>query len=431
MACRRAGGAPLGVPEISLAPFQRSGGTGTGGCAPRAVAAALAGRIRASLSRGAAPGPRSVPRVDPALAVAALQTVASAVAVAEPDGTIVLVNPALERLVGRPAAELLGRSWCEIGPAAGSIGEAGRAALERLRSGASRASLSTPWREPGGQTDRQVEWELTTVRDGSGIRYLVAAGADVTERRLAERRAERVLAEVEDRTRELERLNDELEQFASIAAHDLREPLRAITGFGDLLRRHSGKALDERGSEYLRLMEQAGVRMNALLDALSSYGRAARPEAPMQTIEVGGLLDEVLASLGPQIGERAAEVTHGDLPRLTTDPVALGRVLQNLVVNALKFNEGRPPRVHVTASEHADGWEIVVRDNGIGIPVKERERIFQMFRRLHARDAYPGTGAGLAIVHRIVERLGGRVWVESGPGGGSEFHVVLPRGDAT
>lgn len=224
-----------------------------------------------------------------------------------------------------------------------------------------------------------------------------------------------------------EREHAELERLVSIASHDLREPLRSINGFSELLERESGEAMSERGREFLSMIRQAGQRMDELLDGLSSYGRAGRPagDGPRE-VDLSETLGAVLARLREAIDARQAEITHDDLPVVLTDPAGLRLVIEQLIDNALKFNDAARPHVHVAVEDRDDGLELIVSDDGVGVPERERDRVFDMYRRLHPRGTYAGNGVGLALCRRIVHRQGGRIWVEDGPGGGSEFHVLLP-----
>lgn len=245
-----------------------------------------------------------------------------------------------------------------------------------------------------------------------------------------ERAGERNLAAHEQRDRradDLERAHSDLERLVATAAHDLREPLRAINGFGELLEREAADDLSERGREFLALIRQAGRRMEDLLDGLSEYGRAGRDAQPPSEVDLEHTVDVVLARMREQIEKRRAHVTHDPLPVITADPVAVEEVLERLIDNALKFNEGPEPHVHVEAAGRPGGWELTVVDDGIGVPERERDRVFEMYRRLHPRDAYPGSGVGLAVCRRIVQRHGGRIWIEDAPeGGGSAVHVLIP-----
>ena len=219
----------------------------------------------------------------------------------------------------------------------------------------------------------------------------------------------------------------DFDRLMSVAAHDLREPLRAINGFGELLERETADELSERHREFLSLIRQAGRRMEALLDGMSEFGRAGRTGQAPSDVDLDAALEAVLRSREEEISARRAQVTHAPLPVVTADEAALRTVLDQLIDNALKFSAGPAPHVHVQAAEHRDGWQLTVVDDGIGVPEVERDRVFEMYRRLHPRDAYPGHGVGLAVCRRIVQRHGGRIWIDGAPDGGSAVHVVIPQ----
>ena len=218
----------------------------------------------------------------------------------------------------------------------------------------------------------------------------------------------------------------DLDRLMSAAAHDLREPLRAVKGFGELLEREAAEDLSERHREFLSLILQAGRRMEDLLDGLSELNRAGHTASEPVDVDLDAALEAVIRSRQDEIASRHAHVTHDPLPVVTADPAAIQKVLDQLIENALKFNDAPEPHVHVEAAEHREGWELTVVDDGIGVPEPERDRVFDMYRRLHPRDAYPGNGVGLAVCKRIVQRHGGRIWIDETPGGGSAVHVVIP-----
>ncbi|HEX5044321.1 MAG TPA: ATP-binding protein [Candidatus Polarisedimenticolaceae bacterium] len=226
---------------------------------------------------------------------------------------------------------------------------------------------------------------------------------------------------------ELARSNAELEQFAYVSSHDLQEPLRTISTFTELLGRKFDGRLDDETREYLGFV-QAGVRrMHDLITALLTYSLVSVPSEPPAEIELEEVFDATLQQMRAAVEAAGATITRGPLPRLEADPVQIGQLFQNLLANALKFAGGRTPEVRVEARPTERGqWHFSVQDNGIGIPPEHRRRIFLLFKRLHQGSDYPGTGLGLAICKKIVERHGGRIWVESSPGGGSTFHFVLP-----
>jgi len=233
--------------------------------------------------------------------------------------------------------------------------------------------------------------------------------------------------------RELEGRNAELEQFAYVASHDLQEPLRMVSSFLQLLQRRYAGRLDDTADEYIGFAVDGAKRMQALIQDLLAYSRVGSRGKPFQRVDLARVMEDVLTDLGPAIRETEARVEVDGLPAIDADPTQMRQLLQNLVGNALKFRGPEPPVVHVRAMRGpAFGtgpgeWRISVNDNGIGIAPEHRERIFQIFQRLHTRDEYDGTGIGLAICKRIVERHGGRIWVDTADEGGAAFHFTLPR----
>lgn len=228
--------------------------------------------------------------------------------------------------------------------------------------------------------------------------------------------------------RNLARSNAELEQFAYVTSHDLSEPLRAISGPLSLLARRYRGRLDEEADQFIEFAVDGCTRMQAMIDDLLLYSRAGRSEEPSRSTDASQVMGQVLAALAPAIAELNAELNVSPLPAVFVNPVQLGQVLQNLVSNALKFvPPGVTPVVSVDAEPAGRDWRFRVSDNGIGVAPRHRDRVWGMFKRLHARDEYPGTGIGLALVHKIVERHGGRIGIEDGPFGvGSTFWFTLP-----
>lgn len=217
-----------------------------------------------------------------------------------------------------------------------------------------------------------------------------------------------------------------MEQFAYAAAHDLHEPLRAVTGFARLLREHHASQLDPAGREYLDLVISSALRMQTMLDSLMEYARVRSIERPARPVDPQDALQVALENLRPLIAHRQATVTSEGLQTVLADLQPLAQLFQNLLSNAIKFSQ-RPPIVQIQGRDVDGHLEICVHDNGIGIPEVEFERIFDAFKRLHPSDTYPGTGLGLAICRQIVERYGGRIWVQSVSGEGSTFCFLLPR----
>jgi light-regulated signal transduction histidine kinase (bacteriophytochrome) len=286
--------------------------------------------------------------------------------------------------------------------------------------------LRGPFCGDGMQQDLTFDTEY---RDRRRPRSTPASGVEL--RRQLEQAHKAMWAlykELDDKNAALNRSNEELEQFATIAGHDLQEPLRKVIGFAGLLRDGHGDGLDEEGRDYLARMESACERMLLLIDDLLRLARITSQARPFERCDLGAVAGEVLADLEGQIGREGGEVEVGLLPEIEADPVQIRQLLQNLISNALKFHHpDRPPRISVSARRlDTDRMVLAVADNGIGFKTKFAERIFQPFRRLHGQGRYAGTGMGLAIVRKIAERHGGEVRVDSRLGEGSTFEVVLP-----
>jgi signal transduction histidine kinase len=238
------------------------------------------------------------------------------------------------------------------------------------------------------------------------------------------KRAEEALKK---KTEELARSNRELEQFAYVASHDLQEPLRMVTNYVQLLaRRYKGK-LDSDADEFIGFAEGGATRMWHLINALLTYSRVETQGKKPQPADCETALSLSLNNLKVAIEESGALVTHDALPTVMADAPQLIQLFQNLIENAIKFRGDEAPRIHISASQNGSGWTFSVRDNGIGIAPEYTKRIFTIFQRLHTREKYAGTGIGLALCQKIVERHGGRIWVESQAGEGATFYFTFPK----
>ncbi len=229
----------------------------------------------------------------------------------------------------------------------------------------------------------------------------------------------------------LRRANADLEQFAYSASHDLQEPIRNISIYGEILAHRYRQSLDAKGMEYLSFIAEGARRMEMLVKDLLAYAQSANFEdMPADTADTGAALERALSNLSMAIGESNAKVTCGKLPDVRVPELHLQHLFQNLIGNAIKYRkEEEPPRIQISAGRNGEYWLFSVCDNGIGIPTEYKEQVFGMFKRLHGNGKYSGTGIGLAICQKVVERHGGRIWVESGgPGQGSIFHFTLPAG---
>jgi PAS domain S-box-containing protein len=316
------------------------------------------------------------------------------------DGEITSWNAGAERMFGYTAAEAIGHPIRIVVPDRCVDEEVGL--LDRMRRGEPISHLETVRRHKDGR-EFQVSATLSPIRGSA--REIVGVASIV---------------------RELKRSNAELEQFAYIASHDLQEPLRMVANYTELLaQRYRGK-LDERADKYIHYASDGARRMQLLVADLLAYARVGSQGKPLVRVSTLGVVRRVLESLRRAVREAAATVEFDELPDVLADEVQLQQLFQNLLGNAVKFRSEAPLRIAVVAAPAADGWKFSITDNGIGIEMRYAERIFQMFQRLHERGKYDGSGIGLAIAKRIVERHGGRIWLESEPGVGTTFHFTLP-----
>jgi light-regulated signal transduction histidine kinase (bacteriophytochrome) len=228
------------------------------------------------------------------------------------------------------------------------------------------------------------------------------------------------------KTEELARSNEDLQQFAYVASHDLQEPLRMVTSYVQLLAKRYGGKLDVDANEFIDFAVDGAIRMRKLINDLLTYSRVGMQGKELSATDSEEVLAESVNDLKVTIEENGALVTHDPLPTVMADRPQLGQLFQNLIGNAIKFRRDEPPRIHISASRNGNGWTFSVKDNGIGIAPEYSERIFIIFQRLHSRQEYAGTGIGLAICKKIVERHGGHIWVESEVGKGATFCFSLP-----
>jgi len=243
---------------------------------------------------------------------------------------------------------------------------------------------------------------------------------DISARKAAEDQLRRVLTD-------LARSNKELEQFAYVASHDLQEPLRMVASYTQLLAERYQGRLDDKAKKYIDYAVDGAVRMQRLINDLLTYSRVGTKGKPLEPTDAHSALGEAIKNLAATIEENRAIIINDELPTVRADASQLAQVFQNLLANAIKFRRKDLPRVQVSAQDQGREWVFSIRDNGIGIDPQYADRIFQIFQRLHTRLEYPGTGIGLAVCKRIVERHGGRIWFESEPGKGSTFFFAIPK----
>lgn len=273
------------------------------------------------------------------------------------------------------------------------------------------------WRADGSPFPVEY-WSYPIFQNGLTVGTVVAF-LDITERK----RAAELLAKKVD---ELTRSNAELERFAYVASHDLQEPLRMVASYVQLLAKRYQGRLDADADDFIHYAADGATRMQQLINDLLAYSRVGTRGREFAPTDANRVLEDALFNLSHAINDSQAEITSDKLPSVAADGSQLTQVFQNLIGNAIKFCGKEKPDIHVGVSLTQGEWRFTVRDNGIGIPPEHQERIFQIFQRLHSREEYPGTGIGLSICKRIVERHGGRIGVESAPGKGTTFWFTLP-----
>jgi PAS domain S-box-containing protein len=357
--------------------------------------------------------------VDPVLMAQIVASSADAIFSEDLEGLITSWNAGAERLYGRGAGDMLGRSTQTLVPDETSV------ELQRVHAAAlagDRVERFDTWHLRPDGSHVPVSLTVSPLRDSGGaIVGLATSAKDVTERTKHTAELADVHRRLEKQYVVLRRSNRDLEQFAYVASHDLAEPLRVMTGFVQLLEKRYTDMLDERGSRYMFHIVDGAARMRVLIDDLLEYSRFLRADPGGEVVDTNAVARRAVAA------EDAADVEIGDLPAVWCDEAAVFAVLQNLIGNAVKFH--RPDaasHVRVTGEVAGSRVQLSVDDDGIGIEPEYRERVFGMFSRLHVREAYAGTGIGLAIVQQVAERSDGHAWVEASELGGSRFCITLP-----
>ena len=339
------------------------------------------------------------------------------VMILEQDGVIRYTSPAVQRILGYTPAERIGHNAFELIPPEDQLAVIATF-RESLTHGVTARTVEARVRHRDGSF-RVLEIAGTNLLHDPVIGGILLNTRDITDRKRAEMELVRYAAE-------LESSNQELQQFAYVASHDLQEPLRMITSYLRLLeQRYAGK-LDSDADEFIGFAVEGAARMSALLKGLLTYSRVNTGGMSFRSTDSQEVVEHVLANLGLAIEESSAAITCEPLPILWADPIQLGQLFQNLIGNAIKFRNARPPRIYIGAERRDSGWVFSVRDEGIGIDPQYASRIFTIFQRLNTRETYPGTGIGLAICKRIVQRHGGHIWVESELGKGATFYFTIP-----
>ena len=347
------------------------------------------------------------------------ETANDAIISADSHGNMIHFNKAAERAFGYQESDVVGKPITLLMPRRFQDGH--RQGLARfLASGEPRVigkTVELTGRRKDG-SEFAIEMSLASWKT-TGQTFFTSFIRDITERK----QAQDALAE---KAAELAFSNKELEQFAYVASHDLQEPLRMVASYTTLLaKRYKGK-LDKDADEFIGFAVDGAKRMQGLIQDLLAYSRVGTKGKDFTPTDCESVLSTTLQSLAVAISEIGAQISRDPLPTVRGDPSQLGQLFQNLIGNAIKYRNGNAPQVHVSCARRAKEWLFSVKDNGIGIEPQYAERVFVIFQRLHTRDEYEGTGIGLAVCKKIVERHGGKIWLDSEPGQGSTFYFTLP-----
>jgi len=362
-----------------------------------------------------------------------LEAAPDAMIISSEDGRISLVNSQVEVMFGFRREELIGQNIRELVPEWTSLSP-----LSLDSHGLEHGGLSSPkelWAVRKNQQRYPVEISLSPLQTEEGL-LLTSAIRDITERKKADEAIREWNTTLEQRVAErtqellqsneaLRQSNDDLNQFAYAASHDLQEPLRMVALYSQMLQRKYASAKDAETDQYVGFIVGGAKRMEMLLKDLLTYSQTGADVGPAQPIDCEPVMKKVLLNLQASIEQSSADISWNPLPTVQAHEVRLVQLLQNIVGNAIKYRSEAPPKIRVSAERRDADWLFVVEDNGIGIEPEYAPQIFGIFKRLHGQT-YPGTGIGLAICQRIVERYSGRIWVESKPGEGSRFYFTLP-----
>lgn len=351
---------------------------------------------------------------------AILSSVQDYVYIFDPKGRFVFANKKLLDLWGLTAEQAIGKTTRDLDYPT-SVEMALMDGVRHVLKTGQTVTNVTHYTSPSGVVGSYENILAPMLDSEKKVAFIAGSSRDITEREQGEDELKRILDT-------LKSSNAELEQFAYVASHDLQEPLRGIAGLAQLLQQRYYGQLDSQADEFINLIVDGTQRMQTLINDLLAYSRIGRRGETIQSKNAEDALQATMKNLDVAIQEYGARITHESLPTVKADATQLIQLFQNLIGNAIKFRSERPPEIHIGVTDAGDFWQFSVRDNGIGIESQYFERVFQVFQRLHTRREYKGTGIGLAICKKIIERHGGKIWVESEPGVGSTFYFTLPKG---
>ena len=336
------------------------------------------------------------------------------VSIHDKDGKLLRVNKAFANVFGAEPEELIGKACYEV--VHGTKKPWPECPMKQMLE--TKKPVVSEFFEPRLGIHLEVSGSPILNKEGEFVAF-VHVTKDITERKRMEEELKQTLAE-------LERSNAELEEFAYVASHDLQEPLRMVASYLQLIERRYKNRLDKDADEFIAFAVDGATRMQKMINKVLLYSRIGKQSKPLRPIDCEDILDQVVANLAASIQESGVIVTRDPLPTVMANDALLIELFQNLIGNAVKFRGKKLPGIHIKAEKKGSDWVFSVRDNGIGVDPRHAERIFQIFQRLHGRNKYPGTGIGLAVCKKIVERFGGRIWVESETGKGSTFYFTIP-----
>ena len=363
------------------------------------------------------PTTRMQSEMELAIVFDALKSAMVGVIIANLEGKINFVNPAFlnifrykdqNEVIGKNAADLFSpqkvRKFADL-----------TAVIDKVKGDREEFNVN---REDGSVFSVEVSCSNVTDKAGNIIGRM-AFFADVTERKRIRKKLMTTLVE-------LKRSNTDLQQFAYVASHDLQEPLRMVASYTQLLEKRYKDKLDKDAKEFIQFAVDGALRMQTLINDLLSYSLVGARRKTVKPTDCHSVLDQVIANLSVTIEQNNVIITNDDLPTVMADASQMHELFKNLVSNAIKFRSEHAPRIHISAKQDRNKWLFSVQDNGFGIDPQYKDKIFLIFQRLHSKEEYPGTGIGLAICKRIVERHGGKIWVDSNVGKGSTFYFTLP-----